>query len=123
MLIYAYTYVHTCIHAKKALLYNSLCKYLFEFCKLTSRLPLLEFGLSYLTSRQWDMSLSEDAFLYLVRHRFHKKNEKHLVRCFGLYDHECMKIRRRLQKQTIFKLIVFLMYLPTSHYGRHFVKT
>ena len=59
---------------------NSLCKYLFEFCKLTSRLPLLEFGLSYLTSRQWDMSLSEDAFLYLVRHRFHKKNEKHLVR-------------------------------------------
>ena len=72
---YAYLclYLCTCIHAKKALLYNSLCTYLFEFCKLTYRLPLLEFGLSYLTSRQRDMSLSEDAFLYLVRHRFHKK--------------------------------------------------
>ena len=84
MLIYAYTYVHTCIHAKKALLYNSLCTYLFEFCKLTYRLPLLQFGLSYLTSRQWDMSLSEGAFLYFIRHCFHKKNGKHLVRRFRI---------------------------------------
>ena len=45
-------YIHTCIHAKKALLYKSLCTYLFEFCKLTYRLPLLQFGLSYLTKGQ-----------------------------------------------------------------------